>query len=315
MCNSIDRVRDHGAVKAKRLSSIVQVPEPKRFAKLAEGLELLADSVSILSEDADTLAAAKRHRGAAIVRGFADEEAAKIFIIFIILDIARAGWADVDVVNESARRFYDHLARGLYVRAYDGSPADLAEVRRYLDARRPKFFLDGPMDVDWIFGNEVLASREERLYVDLIEDEDGSRRWVGPADRERAEDSPFSFPTPASQVVRLANAMRRIGLLSEAGLAITRAVWDGVEFDDSMHWSELRPLTMEIVEALVELANGRIDPSDSDDRWALHVVLDGWIFPLTHLDLRLIEVKPADLKRAREQWLANEAADIGDAGW
>ena len=43
-----------------------------------------------------------------------------------------------------------------------------------------------------------------------------------------------------------------------------------------MHWSELRPLTMKIVEALVELANGKIDPAE-DDRWAI-TVLDGLIF-------------------------------------
>lgn len=206
---------------ARRLRTIAQLPEDQRFAVLAEGMQLLAENVVTLEADATTLAASRRNRSAAVLRGFADEEAAKVLIL---LDLARAGWNEQAAVAACFSRFYDHLARGLYVRAYDGSPADLAEVRRYVDRLRQKYYLDGPMDVDWIFRNEVLTDREEQLYVDYIEDEHGSRHWTGPADRAAVFDAPFSLPAPVSTVSRLVAAMHHIGLLTERGLTATRAV-------------------------------------------------------------------------------------------
>src|SRR6266496_1328505 len=114
----------------RRLRTISQVPEARRFSVLGEGLELLADNVATLEHDAGTLGAARRHRGAAVLRCFAEEEAAKVMIL---VDLARAGWNDRDAVKACMANFYSHLARGLYVRAYRGSPADLAEVREHVD--------------------------------------------------------------------------------------------------------------------------------------------------------------------------------------
>ena len=56
--------------------------------------------------------------------------------MFPVNDLARSGWKDPHVVNRCVHRFYDHLARGLYDKAYDGAPADLAEVRNYVDGLR-----------------------------------------------------------------------------------------------------------------------------------------------------------------------------------
>ncbi|MFI6098152.1 hypothetical protein ACIA8G_21540 [Lentzea sp. NPDC051213] len=267
-------------------------------------MELLADNVAMLDLDAGTLGASRRDRGAAVLRCFAEEEAAKVMIL---LDLARAGWKDHAAVKACLRNFYAHLARGLYIRAYDGSPADLAEVRQYLDHLRQQYYLDGPMEVDWIFGNEVSTSREERLYVDYIEDEDGDRRWTGPADRAAELDAPFDFPAPQSTVVRLVASMHRIGLLTEEGLAATRDVWDGIAVDDTMHWSNLQPLNVAVIETLA--ANGR-QYSTAEDREAVRCVLEHWSFPLTSLDLTLAKVELSDLKRERARWLAHEAGVV-----
>lgn len=290
----------------RRLSTIVQLPEHQRFSVLAEGLELLADNVVTLEADASTLGAARRDRGAAVLRCFADEEAAKVLILF---DLARAGWQDQAAVRACLSRFYSHLARGLYVQAYDDSPADLAEVRRYVDHWRQEYYLDGPMDVDWIFGNEVMARREERLYVDYIEDEHGERRWTGPVDRTQLLDAPFNYPAPAATVVDLVAAMRRIGLLTEQGLAVTRGVWDGVVVEDTMHWLDLRPLNAAVLDTLAP--GGWADASDGDVE-AVRYVLEHWIFPLARLDLSLAKVDLADLQRARHRWLADEMGVVVD---
>jgi hypothetical protein len=293
----------------RRFSTIVQVPERRRFRVLAEGTKLLVENVATLEADATTLDASRRDRGAAVLRCFAEEEAAKVLIL---LDLARAGWQDHAAVRACLSSFYSHLARGLYVKAYDGSPADLAEVRGYVDHLRQEYYLDGPMDVDWIFGNEVLASREERLYVDYIEDEHGDRHWTGPADRATIFDAPFSFPAPASTVVRLVAAMWRIGLLTEQGLAATRAVWDGVAVDDTMHWSDLQPLNIAIVKKLAVVL-GRAYATE-EDREAVRYVVGHWIFPLTSLELTIANVEIADLKHERERWLAHEMGVVDDYG-
>lgn len=294
----------------RRLRTISQVPEARRFSVLGEGLELLADNVATLEHDAGTLGAARRHRGAAVLRCFAEEEAAKVMIL---VDLARAGWNDHDAVKACMTNFYSHLARGLYVRAYRGSPADLAEVREHVDYLRRQYYLDGPMEVDWIFGNEVLTDREERLYVDYVVDEYGDGRWTGPADRAAMFDEPFSSPAPPSTVVELTAAMRQIGLLTSEGLAATRAVWDGVVVDDPMHWADLRPLNIAVIEKLV--SDGR--PYTTEDHDALRCVVEHWIFPLTSLDLTLAKVDRSDLQRARDRQLAAEMGvlDEFDGGY
>ena len=60
-------------------------------------------------------------------------------------------------------------------------------MRRLVDILRREFYLDGPNDVDWIFRNQILDSRESRLYVDLIADEEGRLTWTSPADRDNNE--------------------------------------------------------------------------------------------------------------------------------
>ena len=123
----------------RRLTTIVQMQESHRFSVLAEGMALLAENVATLEADATTLSAARRDRGAAVLRSFAEEEAAKVLIMF---DLARAGWKDRDTISSCLRAFYTHISRGLYGRAYDGSPADFAEVRRYVDVLRQEYYLD-----------------------------------------------------------------------------------------------------------------------------------------------------------------------------
>ncbi len=292
----------------RRLGTIVQVPEPRRLHVLAKGTELLAENVATLEADATTLGENRRYRGAAVLRCFAEEEAAKVLIL---LDLIRAGWKDQAAVKTCLSNFYSHLARGLYVKAYDGSPADLAEIRRHVDHLRQRYYLDGPMDVDWIFGNEVLTSREERLYVDYIEDEHGGRHWTGPADRSAIFDAPFSSPAQTSPVVRLVDAMERIGLLTEPGLAATRAVWDGVLVDDTTHWSALRPLNIAVAQKLMVLL-GRAYATEEEAE-PMQYLVEHWIFPLTGLGLAIADVRLADLKRARERRHAREMG-IDDYG-
>jgi hypothetical protein len=127
-------------------------------------------------------------------------------------------------------------------------------------------------------------------------------RWTGPADRAAMFDEPFNSPVPPSMVVELTAAMRQIGLLTSEGLAATRAVWDGVVVDDTMHWADLRPLNITVIEMLA--SGGRQYTTEHDD--VLGCVVEHWIFPLTSLDLTLTKVDRSDLQLAREMGVLDE---------
>ncbi len=60
-------MRDHPGMLARRLRTIVQLPEDRRYSVLAEGMQLLAENVATLAADATTLANSRRDRGAADV--------------------------------------------------------------------------------------------------------------------------------------------------------------------------------------------------------------------------------------------------------
>lgn len=284
-------------MKPRALRSIVQLPAPDRDVVLAEGMSYLVRTVSVLSADADTLAKQRRHQSASVLRGFADEEAAKVLIL---LDVVRAGWRNHELVKAGFAAFYDHLARGLYVEAYDMVPADVAELRRYLDLARAQFYLDGPLDVDWVFSNWVTTRREEALYVDYIQDENGDGRWNDPGERAAIYHEPLMEPGP-SRAVELVDAMNRLGVLTQAGLQTTRSAWNGVIVNDDMRWVDLNEINSQVLQALLD--SGHIT---KDDGSAVPLVLEYWNFPLTGLDLKLKKVELQELHAAREHRLAQE---------
>jgi hypothetical protein len=202
-------------MEARSLIQLTTIPAAKRMPLIAEGLGLIAEHVTTLHGDLLHLIEVGRRRSAAVVDGLAQEEAAKALIL---LDIVRTGWRDQVLVLQQLRRFYNHLARGIYARVVDGRPADLAEVRRYVDSLRRSHYLDGPNDVDWTFRNQIMAEREDDLYVDYVVAEDESF-WTTPA---RRDDYPARRP---SMIIELVVALDRLGCLSVKGLEVVASAW------------------------------------------------------------------------------------------
>ena len=152
-------------MKPRSLAQVLNLPTAKRIEVLADGLRMLAEHVGVLYADLLELVDHDRRRGAAVVDAIASEEAAKLLIL---LDVVRMGWDDQELVSRQFRRFYSHLARGMYTRLVHGRPADFKEVCDYAEHLRRSHYLDGPNDVDWIFRNEILAEREDSIYVDYV---------------------------------------------------------------------------------------------------------------------------------------------------
>ncbi|MDQ1734124.1 MAG: hypothetical protein QOH56_375 [Pseudonocardiales bacterium] len=279
-------------MEPRSLVHILNLPKRERFAVMAEGLTLLAEHIGTLHTDLDRLRDQGRQRAMAAIDVLASEEAAKVLIL---LDVARMGWGDQEAVDRQLKRFYNHLARGIYTRVVDGRPADFAEVRRYVDGLRQSHFLDGPNDVDWIFRNEVLAAREDSLYVDYLSAEGGDY-WATPASRD---DIMISQP---SMIIRLVTALDRMGCLSMDGLQIIEAVWRGQTIEDETRWHVIEDLNQKVVDQLAQ--RGLVKDGATDDD--AYLVYQQWTFPLGHMDLHQTEVKRAELLARRNRWLADQ---------
>ena len=279
-------------MKPRRMQQIRNLPEAQRFPVMAEGLEMMHEHTECLHQDFEALFQQGRLRSAAILRAFAGEEASKVMIL---LDVARAGWSDQERIQRLLRRaMYDHLSRGLYVRVYEGQPASMYEVREFVDAMRQELYLDGPNSFDWIFRNEIESSREDLLYVDYVETEDGSSYWNSPATHER-------FIVDLSPtVVRVALALGRLGLLSLEGLKVTHDTWRGQVVTEHTHWQQIRQLNLDVLKAYATRHD--VNQWSEED---VSTVLEHWCFPLFDVDLRREPVTTQELKEvqnSRIEW-------------
>jgi AbiV family abortive infection protein len=274
-------------MEARALTRIMSIPKGDRIPVIAEGLALLIEHVERLRGDAEHLAAAKRWRAANVVTALAEEEAAKVLIL---LDAVRLGWRDEKVASRHLKTFSNHLARCIYVEITDSSPADLAEVRRFVNDYRQSHYLDGPNDVDWIFRNQLEAKREEILYVDYVQTDDGPH-WVTPAYHE-------DF-WRIGRVVELALALGRSGLTSAAGLSLVSNEWVGVEIEDKTHWQRIRHRSFKLLQA-AEAAGLLSEAFTEPD---ISTIVETWGFPLGHLDLTAIKVKEEDLRSDQRRHL------------
>ncbi|HEY2565588.1 MAG TPA: hypothetical protein VGI44_17900 [Acidimicrobiales bacterium] len=279
-------------MEPRSLRRVLNLPRAQRLKVVAQGLDLLTEHVAKLHDDLLHLVEGDRLRSAVVVDALASEEAAKVMIL---LDLVRIGWADQEAARRQIARFYNHMARGLYVRLVDGKPGSLSEVRGYANALRQSLYLDGPNDVDWIFRNEILADREDSLYVDYVSTE-GKCFWVTPASRD---DYPALRP---SLIIEVVIALRRVGCTGFDGLEIIAKAWHGIEITNDTHWQTVASINREIINRLHREGLFTPDVTTRD----ISLVREHWTFPLTAVDLEEIKVSPASLQAKRDQWLADQ---------
>ena len=278
---------------------------------MSDGLQLLAENTASLMEDAQACHRAGRSRGAALLSDYATEEAAKAMML---LDLARDGWRDVSMLSSMT----SHLARLLYVWSYDGNPADLDEVRRYVDElRRDQVFLE---DLPVVGPNPLLQQREEIPYVDYVLSYDEARAlkeahdgtgpapagvlggWVTPRDvRLLDAGRPELFVPP---IVRLLPRLERAGCLTEAGLTVIADTWTELreDFDSNTHYLELEKLNVAVLGALMEAGVSPKELADDDVRG----IARNWSFPLTGTDLRLKKVTDQEIDAVSHRWAVAE---------
>jgi len=263
-------------------------PDAALIKGVSEGLTLIAAHVTDLQDSIATLAAAKQPAGIAAVSAPTDEEAAKYLIL---VDAIRCDPKDRKTLSSQLKRACQHLAKGIYAEVTGMSPADLNEVRRISSGMRQSHYLDGPMDVDWIFRNDLIERREGSLYVDYVVSDDDAW-WHAPnADRMFLHGD----PTP---VVRLVASMTRAGVASEDGLRVVAGVWRGFVPEGETHWQEIRSRNSRTLRSLEERGLVSEDFSERDAR----IFVNEWTFPLHHEDLSMIQINLDELRDKQARW-------------
>lgn len=298
-------------MQARRFTYLNQIPHAQLPRVVSEGLQLLAENSASLMEDAQACHRAGRPRGAALLSAYATEEAAKAMML---LDLARTGWQDLSML----RSMTSHLARLLYVWSYDGNPADLAEVHRYVDdLRRDQVFLD---DLPVVSPNPLLQEREEIPYVDYVLTYDEARalkeasngtgpapaevlgQWATPRDVWLPDAGRKELYVPP--IVRLLPKLERAGCLTEAGLTVIARTWGELrqDFDSDPHYRELEKLTTAVLGALLQAGVPSEELTDDDARG----IIQGWSFPLTGADLSTKKVSDEEIDAMSHQWAVAE---------
>jgi hypothetical protein len=111
------------------------------------------------------------------LEGFAEEEAAKILILF---DVVRCPPKIVaSKMSVLIGRFYEHLTRLIYAQATSWKPMHLAQLGEYVDRERRSHYVEGHAG-EYIMPNWTVYDRESSLYADVESFQDGSLGWSEP---------------------------------------------------------------------------------------------------------------------------------------
>ena len=247
-------------------------PDYRLLEEVAQGISHVNANASDLNEAAHRLHRADQLRASEIMRGMAEEEAAKVLILIDAVRCPRAKRGN------TLKRFYNHLAKRIYA-ATSSKPsiATFGELRDLVDLHRRPHVLDGPNDVDWILGNTVLTEREQAIYVDFVQDitePDGDYFWAIPLDPGESPRFPYEIP----DALALGCALSDAGAASPEGLAVIADVWSDFIPSPNTDRDLLREIIERMLNRLVQ------DGLASGDQNSMHFILSHWSFPLWPLD-------------------------------
>src|SRR5215813_12890465 len=143
-------------MRERALRDICQLNDAELFATLAEGMDHILCNAEEYYTDSEHMADHKRGPSFGVLRNIAEEEAAKYLILLDAVRCPRQG----SRFSKHLKRFYEHLARGIYASLTLGQPRTYADLRQIVDEERQSLFLDGPDGDNFIYRNRILERRE-----------------------------------------------------------------------------------------------------------------------------------------------------------
>ena len=280
--------------KSSVLDLLASLPEDQFLEQVSHGVALIGQSLESLERAGEELHKLGYVQGSEVLRRLAEEEAAKALILF---DAVRCPRREESRRQITLARFRDHLAKGIYAKASSWRYFKFQEFRDYVQACRNSLHLDGPNDVDWIFRNEITASRENAMYVDYVRDitePSGDQFWSAPP-QDVANASSYA----SSDAARLVRAITNVGASTPFGLAVLGDVWQGFDLTEATIWPEIRDQNMTALRRLTG-AESSASPVHDDVR----CFVNDWIPPLWSVEMSLEPVKIEELRRQRDEVLA-----------
>ena len=271
-------------------TDLAKFPDDRLFDEISQGISHIITNADELNEAALRLHQADQTRTSYIIRGMAEEEAAKVLIL---IDATRG---PRERRHGILKLFYNHLAKLVYA-ATSTYPSiwTFGEFSDFVDHQRRWYFLDGPNDVDWIVKNDVINAREQTIYVDFVRDitePKGEYFWAVPPD---SSVYPYSYEYDTPDVLTLSRALSDVGATSPAGLAMIADVWNG--FTPSPDTD--RRLLRELIERTLNRLIQRSLASGSQD--SISFILSHWSFPLWQLDLSFVNEDSLSIEELRER--------------
>ena len=259
------------------------------FRELSEGMPLIFDNAASLDESARRLYRDGELRASDIVRGFGEEEAAKVLILIDYVRCPRG----FKKRGEILKRFYSHVAKRIYaITCSYPKIASFGELSKLVESECRPWYLDGPNGIDWILPNAISAEREQALYVDYmrdVTDAGGACHWTAPAPPFR-----FSSQYTAPDCIKLVHALSEAGACSADGLAEIADVWRGFEPVPDTDPGQRRSLIAETLDRLA-LCSGAVDEP------TVRLIVSHWSFPMWPLTMKVPRATDGDLDGLREE--------------
>ena len=139
----------------RAIGDLEQFADDRLFEALSEGLPLIVDNAASLHESACRLHREGEARASEVMRGFAEEEAAKFLILIDYVRCPRIPERRSQVL----KRFYGHVAKRIHAEAcaYPRIQS-FEELCEFVESECRPWYLDGPNDVDWIFPTQLPRS-------------------------------------------------------------------------------------------------------------------------------------------------------------
>ena len=258
----------------RAILNLEQLSDGALFETLSEGMPLIVENATGLDETAQRLYRDGELRASEVMRGFAEEEAAKVLILIDYVRRPRKSGRRTQVLN----RFYGHVAKRIHAMACEYPEiVSFGELSDLVERECRPWYLDGPNDIDWIFPNSISEKRERDLYVDYVQDVTdaaGACYWVSPVP---PDDSQSQYPT--SDCVMLVQSLSGAGAVSAGGLAEIADVWRGFAPEPDTDRGELHHLIVETLDRLARRC-GAVDEA------VARFIVWHWPFPLWPLMIR-----------------------------
>ena len=275
----------------RAVGDLAGVPDERLFKEVSEGIPLIVQNAVGLDETARRLHQEEEFRVSEVIRGFAEEEAAKVLILIDLVRCPR-GW---EQRAEIAKRFYGHVAKRAYAMTCSYPRiASFKELSELVESELRPYYLDGPNWVDWIFGNSTIEEREQNLYVDYVReltDDSGDHHWRVPRPAPLAGFEKYKTP----DCVTLGQTLSEAGAGSADGLAEIASIWRGFEPAPETDRKQLRGLIGYTLERLAEVG------LYSADEVSKGLIVASWPFPMWPLTMKEPQGKQRDLVELREE--------------